>query len=223
MDATQSEQWRPVVGYEGLYEVSDHGRVRSLDRTIQHPLGMKRLKGRLMRPSLNRMGYPTVGLSRSGGLRLRRVHQLVAEAFIGPRPQGQMVRHYNDIKTDNHVSNLRYGTYSDNLYDRVRNGNHYNAEKTHCANGHKFTPENTLPRAGRGGRKCRTCTRAEDRAHAEQKRRRAGIPPRALLTHCKRGHEFTPENTYLNPASGARVCRKCNLIHQRRSQERRTN
>lgn len=113
------EYWLPVVGYEGLYEVSDQGRVRSLPR-LRANGGVT--KERLLRlamsgPYLNVSLY--VGGKRTGA----RVHQLVAEAFIGPCPEGLIVLHGTGGKTDNRPENLSYGTYSkNNGEDRRRDG-----------------------------------------------------------------------------------------------------
>lgn len=66
-------------------------------------------------------GYPMVTLWLDGGRRQRTVHSLIAEAFIGPRPEGQVVRHLNDVPTDNRPENLAYGTYQENEMDKYRN------------------------------------------------------------------------------------------------------
>ena len=113
-----NEEWRPVVGWEGLYEVSDLGRVRSLDRAVKRG----RYKGELLRPWTNKGGYSCVFLSGVGRKRRnRQVHSLVAEAFIGPRPKGQVVRH-GPLGVVNAISNLTYGTPADNSADRLRDG-----------------------------------------------------------------------------------------------------
>lgn len=94
----------------------------------------------------------------------------------------------------------------------------HNARKTHCKNGHEFTPENTIARAA-GGRNCRQCARDW---HREDARRRRGTPNptnNADKTHCVNGHEFTPENTYDN--HGHRGCRECRRKAVRESQRRR--
>jgi hypothetical protein len=116
----QVEHWLPVVGWETLYEVSDLGRVRSLPRR-----GLRRDRvygGKILRPSLDTRGYFTVGLCEGGRGRTRCIHLLVTEAFIGPRPDGQEVRHGPNGKLDNRVSQLCYGTHKENLADRLRDG-----------------------------------------------------------------------------------------------------
>ena len=164
MDATH-EHWRDVVGYEGSYQVSDHGRVRSVARPIATSFkGAPRIKPvreRILKYTLDRAGYPTVSLY-SGGKSTRRqakVHRLVLEAFVGPAPDGTICCHWNDIKADNRLANLRWDTPSANNHDIVRNGNHAAANKTHCKRGHPFTPENTYVIKLTGSRQCRACVR----------------------------------------------------------------
>lgn len=117
------ERWRPVVGYEGLYEVSDQGRVRSLDRVAFLQGRHKRpSRGRVLKPGSNRRGYVHVGLHKDGKRTTYTVHALVAQAFIGPRPEGMHVCHGPGGKADNSLANLRYGTPKENQADRHRDG-----------------------------------------------------------------------------------------------------
>ena len=117
------EQWKDIPGYVGLYQVSSYGRVRSLDRVVKGPRGEpKQLRGRVLSQSCDNKGYRTVGLSLLGRVKTKRVHQLVASAFIGPAPDGQEVRHGPDGVSDNSVPNLCYGTSQQNHLDRRRDG-----------------------------------------------------------------------------------------------------
>ena len=166
------EQWRPVVDYEGLYEVSDLGRVRSLDRITLDRLGKRYArKGRLLKPVKNTNGRLQVYLYRDGDQRPQQVHRLVLSAFVGPCPEGAEACHWDDDPTNNRLDNLRWASRSDNLYDRVRNGRDHNARKTHCANGHPYSPENTyvLPD---GSRSCRICAMAKERRYQDANRER---------------------------------------------------
>lgn len=166
MESIESpEQWLPIVGYEGIYEVSDHGNVRSLDRqSPDHRGGVRNFKGKMLRPGRDSNGKLIVILSRNGKVHSARVHRLVAESFLGPAHEDAEVCHKDDQNENNHVSNLYWGTRSDNLHDAVRNGRHWQANKTHCKWGHEFTSENTAIHPS-GGRQCRAC-------NAERSRRR---------------------------------------------------
>ena len=100
---------KAVVGYEGLYTVSESGEVRSV-RT-----------GRVLAEGAWK-GYKTVALSKEGRARRVWVHTLVAYAFLGPRPDGMQIRHRDGVRLNNHYSNLIYGTWLDNVMDNYRNG-----------------------------------------------------------------------------------------------------
>lgn len=156
-----AERWLPVVGYEGLYEVSDQGRVRSVDRIGGRG---RRYCGRIrkIRASSQSKGRRVVDLSKDGILRTHLAHRLVARAFIGAPPfDGALVRHLNDIPGDNRVENLSYGTVSDNSLDAVRNGVHPQAKKVNCARGHALAGRNLVPRSdGKSKRRCLACLRA---------------------------------------------------------------
>lgn len=121
------EKWLPVVGYEGSYEVSDAGRVRSLDRIERHTKRIprhvtvvRRLKGRLLRPGMKGDGHVTVCLGRKSGS--LQVHFLVLTAFVGPCPDGMECLHGNGIPDDNRLTNLSWGTRTQNLLDAVEHG-----------------------------------------------------------------------------------------------------
>lgn len=168
------EQWRPIKGYEDSYEVSNHGRVRSIDRVIQRADGRAMTcQGQIL--STEKAGhYPSAMLRRPGQPGLHhRVHILVLEAFVGPRPGGMFALHRDDNKRNNHLSNLYWGTSSQNGHDRVRNGRHNGARKTHCPQGHEYTPENTYTQR-KGSRQCRICLVAAKRKWRGS-RRAAGL------------------------------------------------
>jgi hypothetical protein len=138
------EQWRPVVGYEGRYSISDRGRVYSL------------LTDKILRQANAHAGHKTVSLRPFvNGSGAQFVHKLVLEAFVGPAPDGLVCRHLNGDPADNRLENLCWGTRKENGEDASRHGTLGNARKTHCPQGHAYSTENT--RVWRGRRYCRTC------------------------------------------------------------------
>jgi len=151
------EVWLPVVGHEGSYEVSSHGRVRSLDRTVHRSTSSMRRRGQLLRPCLTH-GYPTVNLS----AKTYQVHVLMLKAFVGPRPSGLYGCHNDDVRTNNVLSNLRWGTPSSNSQDKLRHGNDHNAIKETCPWAHALVLPNLVACALREGRRaCLACNRAK--------------------------------------------------------------
>ncbi len=115
----EDEIWKPVVGFESTYEVSDQGRVRSLDRTVWRPTTPFTCKGAVLKLQLDGDGYPKVALGRA---HQRRVHRLVAEAFL-PNPEGlPEVDHINAVKADCRASNLRWCSRQANSAHRHATG-----------------------------------------------------------------------------------------------------
>lgn len=166
-----SEEWRPVVGFEGYYEVSNLGRVRSLDRFVNNGSGSFLKPGRVLAGSRDaRDGRHRVGLMVDGHLTMRTVAPLVLEAFVGPRPPGMDCLHNNGDATDDRPINLRWGTVSDNLRDSVRHGTHRGASATRCKRGHPLSGPNLWVHDGQ--RQCRACARA---ARAVSRALRKGI------------------------------------------------
>lgn len=121
-NSSASEEWKPVVGYEGLYEVSSMGRVKSLKRTITGKDGITReIKERILKPGIAENWYPTVNLSKNGNVVTFRVHRLVATAFI-PNPKNLSdVNHKDEDKTNNSVDNLEWMSHKDNSNYGTRN------------------------------------------------------------------------------------------------------
>lgn len=118
------EYWKPIPGYEGFYEVSDHGNVRSLLRKVEYGKhGLTVYKGREIKQTLLKNGYLSVKLSNFDGPKTRYVHHLVLRAFVGQRPVTQKrgeIRHLDGNKTHNVLANLRYGTITENVADRMK-------------------------------------------------------------------------------------------------------
>lgn len=100
-----AEEWRQVVGFEGYYEVSNLGRVRSVPR---RDIRNRTITGGLKRWRLDRDGYPRVMLKKDGRGRPWGIHQLVTRAFLGPTPLGQQVDHIDGDRANPRLSNLRY-------------------------------------------------------------------------------------------------------------------
>lgn len=125
------EEWRPVVGYEGLYEVSSLGQVRSLDRMVKHSKAKKRFcKGKLLKACLGVRGYFVVVLNKQGKAIQFPVHRLVAVTFLGQSPENCVVCHGSKGKLCNELTNLSWGTYEQNNGpDKVRDGTDNRGEK----------------------------------------------------------------------------------------------
>ena len=155
-----SEKWRQIP-WATMYEVSDHGRVRSYFESnslpVPHAVG-----------GYVRNGYSRVRVIKNDGTKKWCViHRLVAEAFLQSPPSEQtVVRHLDGDKTRNRASNLAWGTQAENVSDTLRHGRHREAAKTHCTHGHEFTPENTYVAPGAPAhRHCRTCKNDRQRAN----------------------------------------------------------
>lgn len=132
-----TEVWKPVVGFEGRYEASSFGRVKSLARLVPTPraggVRMLHRKERLLRPSRQPDGYQHVTFSLEGKHYTRSVHRVVCEAFHGARPAGMTVAHGNGRRHDNRASNLRWASLRDNLGDRKAHGTLPWGERHHAS------------------------------------------------------------------------------------------
>ena len=160
------ESWLAVVGYDGKYEVSDQGRVRSLARLDGRG---RRKRERILSPRRAHSGHLCVALYADGVRRDYQMHFLVLMAFIGPRPKGMDGCHWNDVPNDNRLENLRWDTRSANALDCIRNGKHAMASRTHCPKGHEYTAENTYHYPA-GNRACNECRRIYREEHVEERR-----------------------------------------------------
>lgn len=151
------ESWLPIAGYEGRYEVSNLGRVRSLDRVRSHG---RRWKGRILKPNTTPGGYLIVNLYLDNAMRSHTVHRLVLTAFVGPASEGHEALHRDGDPLNNALGNLSWGTRSENTQDQIRHGTHIHASKTHCPAGHPYDGDNLYVRPGTTHRRCRECQRA---------------------------------------------------------------
>ena|SRR5689334_18303510 len=165
------EVWERVTS-DPDYEVSDRGRIRSWKVYRFRP------GPRILNPPLGHGGYPTAWLARGArgqGVK-RMMHVLVAEAFLGKRPPGAVIRHLDGNPLNNTVANLAYGTNSENQRDAVQHGTNYWMQLTQCPQGHPYDEENTMIGVrgdGRKRRRCRECVRlSNQRARARRSQAR---------------------------------------------------
>lgn len=159
-DAT--ERWLPVVGYEGYYEVSDQGRVRSITRRVRFVDGRSRIAPEcILKPYLRPNGdrfYVT--LWRDNAKDNVPIARLVLAAFRGPAPDRADGCHNDGNSLDDRLSNLRWDSRRENVLDAVRHGTHQNTRKTHCPRNHLLAGDNIVTRRDKPGRQCKACNRA---------------------------------------------------------------
>lgn len=233
-----AERWRSIPGYEGAYEVSNLGRVRSLDRVVIDSRGRSlRLRGRVMAGTLDAIGRPVANLYAGKVCTLWRVCTLVMTAFVGPRPEGMECCHNNGNPADNRLGNLRWDTHSANAMDMVRHGGHNHARRTHCPRGHLLAAPNLdCPSEAKAHRQCLACrrTRGDERsarearlpfdfqatadAHLERILAGATSVGHRMRTHCPRGHELAAPNLVAATLRGGH--RACLACHRALSNER---
>ena len=224
MDDGMPERWLPVVGLEGYYEVSDRDRVRSLHRNSLH----------ILRPSYsNSGGYPLYILYANGVRYPRYGHHVMAEAFIGPRLDGQEVRHLDGNARSAALwdadgnQRIVYGTSGENKLDQIRHGTHAQGCKEYCDNGHEFTPENTrihlYPDGTFKQRVCLACARdasaklRQKRLTDERRCKEEGCgKPYFALDWCSEHYE---QNYMEQPGNREKVAARHAAWYQRRKDE----
>lgn len=120
----KTEQWKDVIGYEGLYQVSDLGRVKSMQRicSCNSKGGTRLKKEKILKQTLQESGYIQRTLLKEGKLFLTGVHRLVAKAFISNPENKPEVNHKDCIKHHNYVYNLEWNTYKENIQHSWKNG-----------------------------------------------------------------------------------------------------
>lgn len=170
-DSAVVERWLPVVGYEGLYEVSDLGRVRGINRTVFRRNGKPvRLRGMLLAQRPNVHGRLIVSFHRDYARWTEAIHRLVLTAFVGVCPEGMEGCHNNGNCADNRLTNLRWDTHLNNLLDKVRHGTDYHRNKKRCPRNHLLVSPNLVVCVlARGHRSCLACART----HANQQKAKA--------------------------------------------------
>lgn len=164
----EGEEWRPIEGFAGRYSISSLGRVRR-DAPAK---GTRR--GRVLDTYTTRTGYKQVRLTQGTGEKSASyfVHRLLALTFIPNPDELPFVRHLNDKSWDNRLENLAWGTQSDNMYDRVANGNHPYANRNSCGEGHPLSGDNLTTRSDTGSRICVICDKKRKREWYERNKTR---------------------------------------------------
>ena len=115
--------WKPIPGWESSYKISDCGEIRSVERRVTCSHGFDRVyRSQHIRQVKGQKGYMRVKLSRPGEHCQFLVHQLVLQAFVGPKPEGQVCRHLNGNPADNRLENLAWGTEKENGADKAKHG-----------------------------------------------------------------------------------------------------
>lgn len=122
MQLSEKEAWKPITGYEGLYEVSNYGKVRSLDRFVPDNKNGKHLKGQLIKAFLGNIGYYGVGLFKNSSGRRFLVHRLVGVHFIENPRNLPFINHIDCDQLNNHYSNLEWCTNKENIHHALLNG-----------------------------------------------------------------------------------------------------
>ncbi len=137
-----NEEWRPVKGYEGLYEVSNTGKVKSIERYVDvinnGTLCKRIIKERILKEIINSNGYGVVNLFIDGKAKIRTIHGLVSQTFIGERQKGMCACHKDSNQRNNCLENIRYDSQKNNCYDKYNNGTWQHGEKI---GSHKLTEE----------------------------------------------------------------------------------
>ena len=113
MDNFKHEEWKDIPNYEGLYQASNLGRIKSLERIDAR--GNRLLKEKILKPQINDSGYYRIKLQKQSIIKFYYVHRIVYEAFNGQIPEGLQVNHINEVKTDNRLSNLNLMTQKENI------------------------------------------------------------------------------------------------------------
>ena len=111
-----SEEWLPMVDYEGWYDISDCGRVKRVR------IANNTFIGRILKPRPQKAGYLTIVVHKNSVRGTYLIHRLVAAAFIGPCPEGKEVNHIDGVKTNNRADNLEYVTSSENALHACKLG-----------------------------------------------------------------------------------------------------
>lgn len=187
-----AEAWRPISGYDGRYEVSDQGRVRSSS-------------GRQLTISTNAKGYQSVALRDAASWRRRLLHRLVLEAFVGPCPDGKECAHRDGNSRNNTVQNLGWLTRVENARERemhrVARGLPHHSRKVHADLEAEIKAALGTASLGVIADRLGLCKATVWKVWRAEGHKRD-------LDHCHKGHAYTPENTFIE-IGGQRRCGAC--------------
>lgn len=163
------EVWRAIPGWEGFYEASNLGQIRSVNRYVHYVNRSNPVfyEGCVLKGWKTPGGYRRVSLTKNNRHYPRSVHRLVMLAFTGAQGSENDVRHLNGDPADNRLENLSYGSKSENRRDTIRHGRDRNLNKTHCPRGHEYGERNTYHGSNSRGefRLCRECANERNRAY----------------------------------------------------------
>lgn len=136
-----TENWKPLPSFPSHFDISDKGRVKFKERTVLSTSGRKRHWPERILPLIETsFGYWMVYLWVNGKMRAKKVHSLVLETFVGPKPEGMQCRHLDGNRKNNELTNLRWGTQKENEADKTTHGTLMVGEKHHMS---KLTNQQT--------------------------------------------------------------------------------
>ena len=162
------------------------------------------------RGTIARTRYGVWSYWKDGKTHTTYAHRFAYELTVGPIPEGLVLDHLCLNRTCCNPEHLDPVTQAENYRRGVggRDGAAFQRSKTHCPHGHPYSGDNLYVRKD-GSRDCRECGRIKSAAYKARQRIENPPEPRKLKQFCKNGHEFTPENTYVDPNRGVRSCREC--------------
>lgn len=203
-----SIEWADVPGFSGRYQASREGRIRVAKSKRPY------LIGRILSPGIDSTGYYEIVciVAPDGTRKTCRVHRLIAITFLGEPPfPGAVVRHLDGDSRNNAVSNLSWGSVSENAVDTIRHGRNRYAARGSCDKGHPYVDGShrlTLTSSGGVRRRCIECENARGVLRRDKRRAFRAENPTPARTHCDRGHDWILENIYTSP-SGSQTCSIC--------------
>lgn len=116
------EIWKDIKNYEGLYQISNCGKVKSLERKVKNKNGFRIVPEKILKPILNNKGYYAYGLRKNGKLNMILLHRLIGEHFIKNKNNYPCINHIDGNKLNNEINNLEWCTYEHNIKEAFRLG-----------------------------------------------------------------------------------------------------